>query len=626
MTAVSFSAFEPAETAGPPARDWSAYTLADRDGRRRLELAVEGITCAACMGDIERGLRRMPGLASARVNLSSRRVAVVYDPGILHPDRILEKLKAIGYPSHPFDPAAARGEKSAEARRLLRSLGVAGFGAMNVMLMSVSVWSGNVTDITPETRDFFHLMSALVAIPCVAYAARPFYQSAYAALKRRSVNMDVPITVGIALAMALSIVNTLTHATEAYFDSALMLLFFLLAGRFLDENMRRRTAVEAETLAALKSDSAIRMDADGTLTEVPVSRIAVGDRVLVRPGDRVPVDGVVRVGASEIDMSLVTGETAPVGVRRGDAVHAGTLNGSGNLTVEVTAASEGTLVAEIERLIGEAQSAKAGAMRLADRAARAYAPIVHSAAALTFAGWIMAGLAWNEALVTAIAVLIITCPCALALAIPAVQVVAAGRLFRNGILLNAGDAIERLAIVDTIVFDKTGTLTDPHPRLLDADTIDPALLQRAGRLALASRHPLARALAEAAGVDEALDHVREQPGRVSSPWLTGARTGSAVSPSARCPTRTSRVCGSPIRPPRSWPTARASGRRSSSPSARRFGSMRSPRSALFRATATGSRSCPAIARKPLRMPPAVSASRPLRPRSARPARRGIWRP
>lgn len=526
MSSIAASGTVP-PVAAEPARDWTAYTVAEPDGRRRLELAVEGITCAACMGDIERGLRRAEGIASARVNLSARRVAVVYDPATLDPEAILARMRAIGYPAHPFDPATRRDGRSAESTRLLKCLGVAGFGAMNVMLMSVSVWSGNVTDITPETRDFFHLMSALVAIPCVAYAARPFYESAIRALRRRAVNMDVPISIGVTLAMALSIVNTLTHAQEAFFDSALMLLFFLLLGRFLDENMRRRTAVEAETLATLRADSAVRIADDGTLLEVPVSRIRPGDRVLVRPGERVPVDGRVTAGTSEIDTSLVTGETTPQSVAPGDMIHAGTLNGFGLMTVTVTAAAEGTLMAEIERLIGEAQSAKAGAMRLADRAAKAYAPVVHSAAALTFVGWIMLGAAWNEALVIAIAVLIITCPCALALAIPAVQVVAAGRLFRNGILLNAGDAIERLAGVDTIVFDKTGTLTNPEPALLDGDA-DPAVLAVAGRLALASRHPLARALARAAGAVEPFADVREHPGEGVSATLAGGeiRLGS----------------------------------------------------------------------------------------------------
>lgn len=501
------------EPAGQPVgHDWDAYTVADRDGNRRMELAVDDITCAACLTDIERGLRRLPGVVRARVNVSNRRTSVVFSPEKVTPLAVLERMAAIGYPAQPFDPAMRRDNRSAEARELLKCMGVAGFGAMNVMLMSVSVWSGNVTDITPETRDFFHFMSALIALPTVAYAARPFFRSAFAAIRRRSLNMDVPISIGVCLTMGLSIFNTLTHALEAYFDSALMLLFFLLLGRFLDENMRRRTAVEAETLATLRADSALKRGDDDKLVRVPLSAVRPGDIVVVRPGERVPVDGEVLSGRSDVDRSLVTGETLPASVAPGDIVHAGTLNGAGLLTVVVTAAVEGTLMAEIERLIGEAQSAKSGTLRLADRAARAYAPVVHSSAFLTAAGWLIAGAGWHTALINAIAVLIITCPCALALAVPAVQVTAAGRFFRNGILLNAGDAIERLARVDVIVFDKTGTLTSPEPLLANWADVSDDLLELAGRLARSSRHPLAEALARASGATGTIDGSREVTG------------------------------------------------------------------------------------------------------------------
>lgn len=510
--AVDVGPIESSPGAEAVGRDWDAYTVADRDGARRIELAVDGITCAACLTDIERGLRRLPGIVSARVNVSNRRTSVVFSPDKVTPDVVLERMAAIGYPAQPFDPATRRDNRSAEARELLKCMGVAGFGAMNVMLMSVSVWSGNVTDITPETRDFFHFMSALIALPTVAYAARPFFRSAFAALHRRSLNMDVPISLGVCLAMGLSIYNTLTHSLEAYFDSALMLLFFLLLGRFLDENMRRRTAVEAETLATLRADSALKRDEHGDLVRVPLSAVQPGDIVVVRPGERVPVDGEVLSGRSDVDRSLVTGETLPMPVAPGNIVHAGTLNGAGLLTVVVTAAVEGTLMSEIERLIGEAQSAKSGTLRLADRAARAYAPVVHSSAFLTATGWLIAGAGWHTALINAISVLIITCPCALALAVPAVQVTAAGRFFRNGILLNAGDAIERLARVDTIVFDKTGTLTSPEPLLANRDEVPEELLELAGRLARASRHPLAEALARASGATGTMDGSREVTG------------------------------------------------------------------------------------------------------------------
>src|SRR5262249_21389848 len=238
-----------------------------------------------------------------------------------------------------------------------------------------------------------------------------------------------------------------------------------------------------------------------------------GDRVLVRPGERITVDGVVIDGRSDVDQSLITGETAPLAVSKGAAVYAGTMNVNGTLQIEVRAAAAGTLLDEIQRLLDRATEARSRYVRLADRAARLYAPVVHVTALGTLLGWLAAGAGWHDAIVTAIAVLIITCPCALGLAVPAVQVVAAGALFRAGVLLNAGDAVERLADVDTVLFDKTGTLTLPEPEVVNAAEIPPALLGPAGRRALSSRHPLAAAIAAAAGAKAPLAGASEEPGQ-----------------------------------------------------------------------------------------------------------------
>jgi Cu2+-exporting ATPase len=392
---------------------------------------------------------------------------------------------------------------------------------MNIMLLSVSVWSGNATDITPEQRDFFHWLSALIALPAAAYAGRPFFRSAVRALLARTVNMDVPITLGVVLALAMSVAETLAHAEHAYFDSAVMLLTFLLAGRYLDQNMRRRTRAFASNLAALKVETAVKFVAPEEIREVPVSAVHAGDLVLVRPGERISVDGVVTEGRSEIDQSLVTGETAPVAAQAGTSVYAGTVNLSGTLRVRV-AAAKGTLLDEVTRLLDNAVQARSRYVRLAERAARLYAPLVHTTALATLLGWVAFGASWHDAIVTAIAVLIITCPCALGLAIPAVQVVAAGALFRSGVLLNAGDAIERLADVDTVLFDKTGTLTLPQPEVVNAGDLPSDILALAGRLALASSHPLAAAIARAAGAKMPLDGVVEEPGQGVRAVLDGA--------------------------------------------------------------------------------------------------------
>ena len=492
--------------------DLSLYAKPAGDGTLGMELAIDGIACGACIARVEGAVKRVPGVTEARLNFTNRRLHVAWADGAVKPAEILQALEASGYHGHPFIPLRAEQEEAVEARRLMRCLAVAGFATMNIMLLSVSVWSGNVTDITPETRDFFHWASALIALPAAAYAGRPFFASAWRALRSRAVKMDVPISLGVILALAMSLVETANHAEHAYFDSALMLLFFLLVGRTLDHAMRRKTRAVAGNLAALKADTAHRFMGD-ELVSVPVAVLKPGDRLLVKPGERVPTDGTVLRGNSDIDESIVTGETARRRIGPGNIVYAGCTNYSGALTLQVTAAGGSSLIDEIEKLLDKASGAKSRTVRLADRAARVYAPVVHLTAALTFIGWLMAGASVHDALITAIAVLIITCPCALALAIPAVQVVASGALFCSGVILNAGDAIERLAGIDAVVFDKTGTLTLPEPRVVNAGLLDSDLLQAAARLALSSRHPLAMALSREAMTRTPFEGAVEHPGQ-----------------------------------------------------------------------------------------------------------------
>lgn len=500
-------------------RDWDAFMTRAEDGSVHMDLAVDGITCAACMGDIERGLARLPGMRKARVNLTSHRLAVDWDDAETPPEGILAALNRLGYTAHPFDPARARQQKDETGKRLLRALAVAGFSGMNIMLLSVSVWSGNATDITDETRDFFHWLSALIALPTVTYSGMPFFRSAWTAIRARRLNMDVPIAIGVSLAVALSLVQTIQHQHHAYFESAVMLLFFLLVGRYLDHNMRGRTQSFAENMAALRAEVAGRIAPDGSVRETPLSRIQPGDLVLVAAGERIPVDGVVEFGTSELDQSLITGETRLVPVGVGETVYAGTLNGSGSLTLKVTAASSGTFLDDVNRLLETAAQGRSAYVRIADRAAQLYAPVVHAASALTFLFWLVWGIGWQPSLVISISVLIITCPCALGLAVPAVQVVASGQLFRAGVLLNSGDAIERLAAADTIVFDKTGTLTRAEPELAEPELLSDELVRLGARLALSSRHPLAIALARAAGMREPFAATTETAGQgVETLW------------------------------------------------------------------------------------------------------------
>lgn len=508
--------------------DYSHFARHTPDGFASMDIAVDGIHCGGCIGRIERSLKAVNGVADARLNFTTRRLTLIWRDPSFDPAEAIHLLERMGYHANPFRLQTGEQQEAAQSKFLLRCLAVAGFAAMNIMLLSVSVWSGNVTDITPETRDLFHWLSAAIALPAAAYAGQPFFRSAWNALKARHTNMDVPISLGILLALGLSLYETAHHAEHAYFDSAVMLIFFLLCGRVLDQMMRRKTRAAASNLAALKADIAHRLLDNGELVQMPSAALRVGDRILVRAGERVPADGVVSGGHAHLDESLITGETMPGKAHAGRRVYAGSINLDGTLTIRVTAAGESTFLDDIDRLLDKAVHARSRYVKLSDRIAGYYAPVVHTAAALTFIGWVLTGQPVHAAMVAAISVLIITCPCALALAIPAVQVVAASALFRSGIFLNSGDAIERLAEADIAVFDKTGTLTLPEPHVVNAGEVDANVLLLAGRMALSSRHPLAAALARHQAGLQPVEGVSEEYGRGVRAMVDGleARLGS----------------------------------------------------------------------------------------------------
>ena len=498
--------------------DYSHFVKTDADGRSRLDLAIDGITCAACLDDIETAMKRIPGVMLARLNLTSHRLAVTFDAEKIEAGRLTGALEAIGYRAYPYEQRQVEADEAARFSLLLKCLGVAVFAAMNIMLLSISVWSGEASAMPPETRDFFHFLSALIALPAAAYAGQPFYLSAWTSLRQGRLNMDVPITIGVFLALALSVYETQHHAQHAYFDSAIMLLAFLLAGRVMDQAMRRKTRAAAGNLAALKGENALRLtpgagEGEDNLTLVPVAALAEGDRVLVRAGERVPADGCIEQGASAVDESAITGETLGKPVTIGDNIYAGSINGEGALTVRVTAAGHAALIDEAARLIDAAGAARSRYMRLSDRVSRLYAPVVHLTALATGLTWLAFGASAHDALVIAISVLIITCPCALALAVPTVQAMASGAFFRAGLFLNDAAGLEKLGEIDHVIFDKTGTLTLPEPRVANGDDIPPDLLDLAGRLAHSSSHPLALALARSARAAAPLDGARETPGQ-----------------------------------------------------------------------------------------------------------------
>lgn len=462
-----------------------------------ITLVVENMRCGGCIRAVEGALLGLPGVSQARVNLSTRRVMISARSGAADAETCVEALRHAGFAAFPLATAGPTHKNAGDVSYLPR-VAVAGFAAANIMLLSVSVWSGGDADMPASLKTLFHWLSALIALPAVAYAGQPFFASARHALAARRLNMDVPISLGVILATGMSLYQTVRGSEQVYFDAAVTLLFFLLIGRGLDQAMRAKAVSAAHNLLGMRSSSATVVQSDGATQRAPTSSIVPGMRVLVASGERIPVDARIASGAGSIDESIMTGESRPRRVGVGDQIYAGTINLADPFEAIATASEENTLLAEMAHLMQSAEQARGRYVRLADRAAQLYAPAVHVLGLATFIGWLIAGYGWEAALTAAIAVLIITCPCALALAVPATQVAATSRLFKRGVIIKAADGLERLAEVDTVVFDKTGTVTLGRPRLVNADGVCDRVLAHAASLAAASRHPYSQAIVRAA--------------------------------------------------------------------------------------------------------------------------------
>jgi Cu2+-exporting ATPase len=474
------------------------FTTTEPDGTHSLHLLVDGMHCPSCVGIIEGALHKQEAVQNARLNLSTKRLNIRWhgDAGLA--EQWVALINGMGYRAVPFDPNTSETFSQQEERFLLRCLAVAGFASGNLMLFSVPLWSSDMLEMGAGTRTFFHWVQAAIALPAIAYCGRPFYQSAWKALRSRHTNMDVPISVAVILATLMSLFETVSFGRHSYFDSAVMLLFFLLIGRYLEARARGKARNAAQDLLQMMTGFATLLQEDGSHTTIPLAEIQPGQRLRVAVGEKISADGEVIEGQSELDTSLITGESLPQPVAVGAQVFAGTLNLSAPLTVRVTRAHERSLIAEIVRLMETAEQSQAHYVTLADRISGWYTPTVHALAALTFGGWMLFGqVEWQVALLYAATVLIITCPCALGLAVPVVQVLASGKLMRSGILLKSGSALERLATITHAVFDKTGTLTLGKPALLHPESVDASTLQKAASMASHSKHPLSQAVASA---------------------------------------------------------------------------------------------------------------------------------
>jgi Cu2+-exporting ATPase len=493
------------------AADFASLAQPGPRGTHSLELIVIGLTCGACVWLVEQALAADPDVLAARASLTSRRLSVTWRGSAERGNELAGLIARLGFRVAPWSPACLRATEDAEGRALLRALGVAAFGAMNVMLVSVAVWVGG--DMGEHTRALMHWLAALIGLPTVLVAGMPFYRSAWGAIRARRANMDLAISLGVLAATAMSLSETIRNGSYTWFDSATTLLALLLAGRVLDRAARRRAGQAVAELLALRDGSVALVEADGRVRDVSVERIRAGDTVLVAMGERLRLDGVAAV-AAQLDTSATTGESLPREIPAGAPLCAGAVNTGAAFQLRVTAAAQDGSLAALGRLLERAEQGRGRYVSIADKAARFYVPVVHAVAAATFLGWWLGvGEPWQAALVPAVAALIVTCPCGLAIAVPAVQVAAVGALFRRGVLVTSPTALERLASANHAVIDKTGTLSEGRPDLLPDPAMDQDLLRAAASMARGSRHPLAQALVRACPTAIALEGVQEIAGR-----------------------------------------------------------------------------------------------------------------
>src|SRR5574340_843893 len=474
------------------------FTTCSGDARD-IHLLVEGIHCAACVWLIERGLQRAPGVLSAEVNLASKRLHLRWDNSKSKLSDLIRALARIGYAAVPYDPETAEGAIRKTNRAMLYRLFFAGFAMMNMMWIAIALYSGANQD---EFRSFFHWMGLLLATPTLLYSGYPFFRGAAGGLRAGHLTMDLPIALGLSVTYFYSLYVTLTNNQhgEVYFDTVTNLTFVILIGRYLEGMFRHQAVSATKRLMELQPRVAIVMR-DGQEQMTPIRGVKPGDRVLIKPGYKVPVDGVVIEGHSAVDESMLSGESTPVSKSVGAQVSAGTLNTSGALLVEVRTLLQDTTLSKIIRLVEEAQSSKAPIQRLADTIVPWFVLVTIVCATITF-------FLWNSqdfeiALMAATSVLIITCPCALGMATPMSIAVASGLGAKYGILVKNGLVLETLSKVTHFVFDKTGTLTEGKMSVAQVHVASGAEEREVLRLAAAverlSEHSVAKAIvAEAA--------------------------------------------------------------------------------------------------------------------------------
>lgn len=460
-------------------------------------LFLDGLRCSGCVARVERSLRALPGVGEASVNHTTHRALVRFDPASLDVQRLVAEVRTLGYEATPFDPDALERPATREARKALVRLLVAAFLAANVMMISAGLYIGSYQGIDPATETALRWLGLALSLPAVVWCAAPFWRGAWTGLRRREITIDLPVALGIGTAFAASLAGTLEGVTHVFLDSAAMIVFLILLGRTLERGARARASRAVEQLATLAPATALRRRGD-VVEEVPASALEPGDTVVVAPGQAFPADGVIALGATEVDESLLTGESHPIARRCGECVTGGSRNVLAEVEVDVRARADHGTLARLASLLERAQLERPQIQLMADRVAAVFAPAVLAVTALTALGWLLAGATPLEVAMTSAAVLIVACPCALGLATPAAVTAAIGRAASFGVLVKSGEAIERCAAVTTVLLDKTGTLSTGRlavERVIAAGGFDDAdILRSAAAIEGAATHPVAEAL------------------------------------------------------------------------------------------------------------------------------------
>jgi len=476
----------------------------------RARVQVVGMRCAACALRLERVLGGCPGVDSAVVNFAAESAMIHWNPSLVRFDALVASASDAGFQlltDQTWQSAATGGQEARAARDTLLRLAVGVFFSMNAMVPALAIYAGIVDGMSQTTAWHLALASGGFAVPVLVYSGQPFFTSAWRGLLSGALGMDFLVAAGAGLAFVYSAWQLARGSSEVYFDSASMIITLLLVGRAIEKRARQRGGDAVRSLLAAAPDIVRVLDDDGTETECSVRAVTVGAKVRLRPGERVAVDGVVTVGSSTIDRSLLTGESHPIPITVGDLVEAGTLNCEGALTVRVTAATGGRAIDGIARAVERLLSDRAPLAALSDRAVAVFAPAVVGLATVVGLVHGLTGGGVGGGVLRAVSVLVIACPCALGLATPMAILVAAGNAARRGILFRDGAAVERAANVDVVLFDKTGTLTEGRPQVVSVETATgvsrPEVLEVAAEAEFQSEHPIARAILSAAPIQRA---------------------------------------------------------------------------------------------------------------------------